>query len=121
MGDHDAELDELIDEHRELMSIMAAVRRAAGGPGSELDSLLDQLETALAHHTAGKSAGCSMSSATWRFLRTTSASSNTTTRTSSTSSTRHGLTGAALTLYSTVSKRIWLVRRTTCSLPPSNC
>jgi hemerythrin-like domain-containing protein len=51
MGHHDGEIDGLIDEHRELMTIMAALRRAMGDPEADVRDLLDQLETALAHHT----------------------------------------------------------------------
>ena len=32
MGDRDLEIDGLIDEHRVLMTIMAALRRAAASP-----------------------------------------------------------------------------------------
>jgi hemerythrin-like domain-containing protein len=51
MGDHDTEIDGLIDEHRDLMAIMAALRLAMGDPAPDVNGLLDQLETALAHHT----------------------------------------------------------------------
>jgi hemerythrin-like domain-containing protein len=57
MGDHDGEIDELIDEHRDLMTIMAALRRAIGDPEADLRGLLDQLETALAHHTDREESG----------------------------------------------------------------
>lgn len=55
MAVHDTEIDELIDEHRQMMTIMATLRRA--GDGSEVDELLDQLETALAHHTEREETG----------------------------------------------------------------
>lgn len=57
MGDHEPEIDGLIDEHRELMTVMATLRRALGQPDSEVDGLLDQLERALAHHTEREEAG----------------------------------------------------------------
>jgi hemerythrin-like domain-containing protein len=57
MGDHDTEIDGLIDEHRELMTIVATLRGASGQPDSEVEGLLDQLETALAHHTEREEAG----------------------------------------------------------------
>jgi hemerythrin-like domain-containing protein len=57
MGDDDSEIDGLIDEHRELMTIMGKLQRAIGQPDSELDGLLDQLETALAHHTEREETG----------------------------------------------------------------
>jgi hemerythrin-like domain-containing protein len=51
MADHDGEIDGLIDEHRELMTIMAALRRGLDDPGVDLLGLLNQLETAMDHHT----------------------------------------------------------------------
>ncbi len=57
MGDHDPEIDGLIDEHRELMTIMATLRRAMGEPDSDVDGLLDELEVALAAHTEREEAG----------------------------------------------------------------
>ena len=57
MGDRDPEIDGLIDEHRELMTIMATLRRAMGQPDSEVDGLLNQVEMALAHHTEREEAG----------------------------------------------------------------
>jgi hemerythrin-like domain-containing protein len=57
MGDHDAEIDGLIDEHRDLMTIMAALRRAFDGPDADLTGLLNQLETALDHHTDREESG----------------------------------------------------------------
>ena len=57
MGDHDPETYGLIDEHRELMTIVATLRRAMGEPDSEVDGLLDQLEVALAAHTEREEAG----------------------------------------------------------------
>ena len=57
MGVHDLEIDGLIDEHRELMTVMATLRRAAERPDAEVDGLLDQLQTALAHHTEREELG----------------------------------------------------------------
>jgi hemerythrin-like domain-containing protein len=57
MGDHDAEIDGLIDEHRDLMTIMAALERAVTDPDSDADGLLDQLETSLRHHTEREESG----------------------------------------------------------------
>ena len=57
MGDHDPEIYGLIDERRELMTIVATLRRAMGEPDSEVDGLLDQLEVALAAHTEREEAG----------------------------------------------------------------
>ena len=57
MGDHEPEIDGLIDEHRELMTVMATLRRALGQPDSEVDGLLDQLDMALAHHTEREETG----------------------------------------------------------------
>ena len=57
MGDHDAEVDGLIDEHRDLMTIMAALDRAVGDEDSNVDDLLDQLETKLSHHTEREESG----------------------------------------------------------------
>ena len=57
MGDGNLEIDGLIDEHRELMSIMATLRHAADQPDSEIDGLLDELTTALAHHTEREEVG----------------------------------------------------------------
>jgi hemerythrin-like domain-containing protein len=57
MSDHDAEIDGLIDEHRDLMAIMAALRRALDDPDADLTGLLNQLETALDHHTDREESG----------------------------------------------------------------
>jgi hemerythrin-like domain-containing protein len=57
MGDHDGEIDELIDEHRDLMTHLAALRRAMGDPDADLRGLLDQLERTLAHHTEREESG----------------------------------------------------------------
>ena len=57
MDDHDSEVDGLIDEHRNLMTILGQLQRAAGEPDSDLDGLLDQLEDALAHHTDREETG----------------------------------------------------------------
>jgi hemerythrin-like domain-containing protein len=57
MSDHDAEIDGLIDEHRDLMTIMAALRRALDDPDADLTGLLNQLETALDHHTDREESG----------------------------------------------------------------
>ena len=57
MGDANTEIDGLIDEYRELLSIGASLRRASGQPNSEIDGLLDQLKMRLAHHTEREEAG----------------------------------------------------------------
>ena len=57
MDDHDSEVDGLIDEHRQLMTILARLQRTAGEPGSDLDALLDQLDAELTHHTEREEAG----------------------------------------------------------------
>jgi hemerythrin-like domain-containing protein len=57
MGDHAAEIDGLIDEHRDLMTIMAALNRAGGDPDSNVNELLDELETKLGHHTEREESG----------------------------------------------------------------
>ena len=57
MADHDSEIDGLIDEHRDLMTIMVKLRRAVSEPDSNVDGMLDQLETALAHHTEREETG----------------------------------------------------------------
>jgi Hemerythrin HHE cation binding domain len=57
MDDHETEIDRLIDEHRQMMTIMGKLRRATGEPGSELAGFLDELETALAHHTEREESG----------------------------------------------------------------
>jgi hemerythrin-like domain-containing protein len=53
----DTEIDGLIDEHRQMMAIIAALRRAVGTSDADVDGALDQLETALAHHTEREEAG----------------------------------------------------------------
>jgi len=57
MADRDSEIDGLIDEHRQLITIMGQLQRLAGEPDSDLDGLLDQLEAALAHHTEREETG----------------------------------------------------------------
>jgi hypothetical protein len=57
MGDDDSEIDGLIDEHRGLMTIVGKLTRASGQTDSERLGLLDQLETALAHHTEREEKG----------------------------------------------------------------
>jgi hemerythrin-like domain-containing protein len=57
MSDHDSEIDGLIDEHRDLMTIMAALRRALADPDADLTAQLNQLETALDHHTDREESG----------------------------------------------------------------
>ena len=57
MAAHDTELDGLIDEHRQMITIIAALRRAVGKSDSEVEGLLDQLERALAHHTEREESG----------------------------------------------------------------
>jgi hemerythrin-like domain-containing protein len=56
MDDHESEIDGLIDEHRDLMAIMGQMKRA-GSDADTIDGLLDQLETALAHHTEREESG----------------------------------------------------------------
>jgi hemerythrin-like domain-containing protein len=56
MDDRESEIDGLIDEHRDLMAIMGQMRRT-GGDAEAIDGLLDQLETALAHHTDREETG----------------------------------------------------------------
>ena len=57
MDDNDSEIEGLIDEHRQLMTILGQLQRTSGEPGSDLDGLLDQLEAALTHHTEREEAG----------------------------------------------------------------
>jgi hemerythrin-like domain-containing protein len=57
MADHDSEIDGLIDEHRDLMTIMVRLRHAASAPDSDVDEILDELEAALAHHTEREETG----------------------------------------------------------------
>jgi hemerythrin-like domain-containing protein len=57
MADHDSEIDGLIDEHRDLMTIMVKLRHAVSDADSNVDEILDQLETALAHHTEREETG----------------------------------------------------------------
>jgi hemerythrin-like domain-containing protein len=57
MGERDLEIDGLVDEHRELMTIIARLRRAADLPSAEVDGLLGQLDMALAHHTEREELG----------------------------------------------------------------
>lgn len=65
MGDREAEIDGLVGEHREMLSVMTALQRAAEQPDdAPIDELLDQLSAALAHHTDREEAGL------FRTLRT---------------------------------------------------
>jgi hemerythrin-like domain-containing protein len=57
MGDHTTEIDVLIDEHRELMRIMAALTQAMEAPDADREALLDRLETMLGHHTEREESG----------------------------------------------------------------
>ena len=57
MGEHESEIDGLIDEHRDLMTIMGQLRDAGNVSDPKVQGLLDQLETALAHHTEREEAG----------------------------------------------------------------
>jgi hemerythrin-like domain-containing protein len=57
MGERDLEIDGLVDEHRELMTFIARLRRAADLPSAEVDGLLGQLDMALAHHTEREELG----------------------------------------------------------------
>ena len=93
MGDRDLEIDGLIDEHRELMTIMASLRRAAGQPDAEVNGLFGELTAALAHHTEREEAGLFRTLREVEFPRSTWACSSTITDTSSSSSSRPGVTG----------------------------
>ncbi len=55
MGEHDPEIEGLVDEHRELMAIMAPLRRATDD--AEVDRLLEQMKAELAHHTEREETG----------------------------------------------------------------
>ena len=57
MGDQTSELEGLIDEHRELTTLGASLRRARGGPEAEISRLLNELRARLAHHTEREEAG----------------------------------------------------------------
>jgi hemerythrin-like domain-containing protein len=57
MLDRDTEIDGLIEEHRQMMTIMSALRHARADPGADIDTLLDQLEATLARHTAREETG----------------------------------------------------------------
>lgn len=57
MTARDTEIDGLIDEHRQMIAIIAEIRRATGTSDSDVDAVLDQLETALAHHTEREETG----------------------------------------------------------------
>jgi hemerythrin-like domain-containing protein len=57
MAEHDSEIDGLVDEHRDLMTIMGKLRHAVSEPDSNFDEVLDQLEKALAHHTEREETG----------------------------------------------------------------
>jgi Hemerythrin HHE cation binding domain len=57
MADRNAEIDRLVDDHRELMGVMAELRRAAADPDADLGGPLDRLEEALARHTVREESG----------------------------------------------------------------
>jgi hemerythrin-like domain-containing protein len=57
MGGHDSEIEELIDEHRQLLTMLGDLSRAVDEPDSDLNGLLDRLEQALAHHTEREETG----------------------------------------------------------------
>jgi iron-sulfur cluster repair protein YtfE (RIC family) len=57
MADRNAEIDRLVDDHRELMAAMAELRRAAQDPAGELGVPLDRLEAVLAQHTVREEQG----------------------------------------------------------------
>jgi hemerythrin-like domain-containing protein len=57
MGEYTTEIDGLIDEHRELMTIMGRLREERSLSDSEVNGILDQLQSALAHHTEREEAG----------------------------------------------------------------
>lgn len=57
MADRNAEIDRLVDDHRELMGAMAEVRRAAQDPAADLGGPLDHLDAVLARHTVREESG----------------------------------------------------------------
>ena len=57
MGAYTTEIDGLIDEHRDLMTIMGRLREERSLSDSEVKGVLDQLQSALAHHTEREEAG----------------------------------------------------------------
>jgi hypothetical protein len=57
MGDDETEIDGLIGEHRGLMTVTGKLTRASSEPDADLGGLLDELETALAHHTEREEKG----------------------------------------------------------------
>jgi hemerythrin-like domain-containing protein len=57
MADEDTEIDGLIDEHRELMTMMATLRRTLDEPDADVSALLDEMGAALAHHTEREESG----------------------------------------------------------------
>ena len=57
MDEYNSEIDGLIDEHRDLMTIMGRLRDAVSMSDPDVPEILDQLETALAHHTEREEAG----------------------------------------------------------------
>ena len=113
------QIDGLIEEHRQLTTILGTLRRA---PGSDLDGLLDKLEQTLAHHTEREETGLFLvSSERSRSPRTISPSSSMTMGTLSTSSPRRSAIRTAWKISSSASRRTWLARRTTCSRLRNNC
>ena len=57
MDEYNAEIDGLIDEHRDLMTIMGTLRDVVNVSDPDVSKILDQLATALAHHTEREEAG----------------------------------------------------------------
>jgi hypothetical protein len=57
MDGRESEIDGLIDEHRQLITLLGHVRRALDEPGADLGLQLDRLEQALARHTDREETG----------------------------------------------------------------
>ena len=57
MDEYNAEIDGLIDEHRDLMTIMGTLRDVVNVSDPDVSKILDQLAMALAHHTEREEAG----------------------------------------------------------------
>ena len=51
VSENNSEIDGLIDEHRDLMTIMGTLRDAVSMSDPDVPEILDQLVTALADHT----------------------------------------------------------------------
>ena len=57
MDEYNSEIDGLIDEHRDLMTIMGTLRDVVNVSDPDVSKILDQLAMALAHHTEREEAG----------------------------------------------------------------